>query len=202
MCPFIWIPQLSTVCHVCFFSLSQYSHVCFCTSQEVAATQTLTPKGLRAHLQGKKTFSHTTSVLCVLLRKSTVSASGHSVASPAVPTSLLGLNSRSRTQARHCELPWVPRLFSLFVRNHLFTCHGLGLVKCPGQLSCRISCSLGASHYSLMLRRRSNLSGRRTPWITSPRGINPGARDVRVFHEGEAGVIRDDHLLIVYFYCV
>lgn len=82
------ILPLSGVCDVGFLSLSQYARVCFCTSKEVAATQTLAPKCLGAHLQGKKTSSHTTSVPLALLRKSTVSVRRGPVRlPPPVPTS-------------------------------------------------------------------------------------------------------------------
>lgn len=82
------ILPLSGVCDVGFLSLSQYARVCFCTSKEVAATQTLAPKCLGAHLQGKKTSSHTTSVPWARLRKSTVSVRRGPVRLPApIPTS-------------------------------------------------------------------------------------------------------------------
>lgn len=79
------ILPLSGVCDVGFLSLSQYARVCFCTSKEVAATQTLAPKCLGAHLQGKKTSSHTTSVPLALLRKSTVSVRRGPVRLPPRP---------------------------------------------------------------------------------------------------------------------
>lgn len=172
------ILPLSGVCDVGFLSLSQYARVCFCTSKEVAATQTLAPKCLRAHLQGKKTSSHTTSVPLALLRKSTVSVRRGPVRLPPLfPHPLPGFSSGSRTQARHCELPWVPRLFSLFVPNlppPRFTCHGPDVPERPGQWSCRIPRSPDWSEDSLTLRRRLSLSGGRTPWVTPSRGINPG----------------------------
>lgn len=127
------ILPLSGVCDVGFLSLSQYARVCFCTSKEVAATQTLAPKCLGVHLQGKKTSSHTTSMPLALLRKSTVSMRRGPVRLPPLsPHPLPGFSSGSRTQARHCELPWVPRLFSLFVPNLPPASFYLSWPRCTG----------------------------------------------------------------------
>lgn len=172
------ILPLSGVCDVGFLSLSQYARVCFCTSKEVAATQTLAPKCLGAHLQGKKTSSHTTSVPLALLRKSTVSVRRGPVRLPPHPhiLYLVSVPDPGPKPGTASCLGCLVSSVSLSGTFPLprFTCHGPDVPERPGQWSCRIPRSPDWSEDSLTLRRRLSLSGGRTPWVTPSRGIDPG----------------------------